>query len=349
MAGRKSELDPSVSSRALFGGELRHYRERVGLSQAGLAAKIPCDTSLISRIEKGERGPRDDFADRCDDLLGTGGALARLWPFVVRREETFPEGFMDYVTAESTATEVHTFEVGYVPGLLQTPAYAAALLSAGGARRDDDPATVEERLALRLNRQKILNSPTPVRFWAVVDESAIRRNVGGRAVMREQLDYLAECAARPNVVIQIAPFSLGERAPLVGASLALLTLPDGSVAAYTESLLRGWLERGRDVVEDWARSYALLQVEALSQADSLLMIRIARRDLSNMTNINPTGAAWRKSTYSGDNGGNCIEVDDAHPGTVRDSKDPSGPALVFGADAFTSFVEAVKAGEFGAI
>ncbi|WP_035804420.1 helix-turn-helix domain-containing protein [Kitasatospora mediocidica] len=279
MGGRKNELDPSESPGSLFGGMLRHYRELRELSQPQLAAKVPCDASFISKVESGTRPPKEDFAATCDAILRTGGALAYLMPYVKKRLElVFPEGFVDYVAEEARATELRIFETTYMPGLLQTPAYARALLSAVGIQRDDDIDTVEERLALRLDRQQIITAETPAFVFAVIDESVLRRPVGGPVVMREQLDHLLTTADRPNVALQVAPTALGERAPL-GAPLTLLTLPDSSVVGYAESLRRGWLERDKAVVGPWQRQYALLQVAALSQVASMDLIRQVRQDL----------------------------------------------------------------------
>ncbi|WP_329562478.1 helix-turn-helix domain-containing protein [Kitasatospora sp. NBC_01266] len=279
MAGRKNELDPTASPGCLFGGMLRMYRELRQLSQPQLAAQVPCDDSLISRIESGTRPPKDGLAARCDEILDTGGALAFLMPYVRKRlEVTFTEGFLEYLEEEATATELKIFHIAYIPGLLQTPACARALLTAGGVQRDDDLDTVEQRLAVRIDRQQIITSDAPPFVFVVIDESALRRPVGGRQVMRELCDHLLATAARPNVALQVAPMSLGERAPLT-APLTLLTLPDGAVAAYTESLRRGSLSRDPAVVESCQRGYALLQIAALSQDASADLIRNIRQEL----------------------------------------------------------------------
>ncbi|MCX4746816.1 helix-turn-helix domain-containing protein [Kitasatospora sp. NBC_01287] len=282
MAGRKNELDPSESPGSLFGGMLRHYRELRGISQPQLAARIPCDDSLISKIESGTRAPKDDLAERCDELLQTGGALGLLMPYVKRRlAEAFREGYMDYVDEEAKAVELRNFETSCVPGLLQTPAYARALMgnwAAWRSPRDDTPDTLEEALALRLERQQILTSDTPAFAFFVIDEGALLRPVGGQEVMREQLDRLEAAAELPNVVLQVAPLALGEQLPL-WKSVHLLSLPDGSTVGYTESLQQGTLVRDHATVSQWQRRYALLQVAALAKDASLELIRRVRKDM----------------------------------------------------------------------
>ncbi|WP_035845677.1 helix-turn-helix domain-containing protein [Kitasatospora azatica] len=282
MAGRKNELDPSESPGSLFGGMLRMYRELRGLSQPQLAGRIPCDDSLVSRIESGTRAPKDGFAERCDEILETQGALAYLMPYVKRRQALiFREGYMDYVAEEAKATELKIYEIACVPGLLQTPAYARAMLEAGasrGSQLQEGPDTVEERLALRLDRQQILTCESPAFAFFVIDESALMRPVGGRKVMGEQLDHLVATAQLPNIALQVAPLSLGERLPL-WRKLNLLSLPDSSLIGYSESLHQGSLVRDQATVRHWQREYALLQIAALSEDASLDVIRKARQDL----------------------------------------------------------------------
>ncbi|GAA2142095.1 helix-turn-helix transcriptional regulator [Kitasatospora kazusensis] len=285
MAGRKNELDPSDSPGSLFGGMLRMFRESRNLSQQQLAAEVPCDDSFISRVESGTRAPKDGFAERCDEILKTGGALAFLMPFVQKQlEATFREGFLEYVEEEAKAVELRTFEVAYIPGLLQTEAFARALLTEGGVRRAgalraaDVHETVELWLARRLDRQRILTSETPPFLFVVIDESVLLRPVGGKEVMRAQCDHLLAMTELPNVALQIAPLSLGDRLPMA-APLTLLTLPGGSVTVYSESVLCGLLVRDKVVIENAQHKYTLLQIEALSQDASVDLIRQVRQEL----------------------------------------------------------------------
>ncbi|WP_344440963.1 helix-turn-helix transcriptional regulator [Kitasatospora nipponensis] len=279
MAGRKNELDPSDSPGSLFGGMLRMYRELRGLSQPQLAAQIPCDDSLISRVESGTRAPKDDFAQRCDEILRTDGALAYLMPFVKKRlAQAFREGFLEYVEEEAKAIELRNFEAMCLPGLLQTPAYVRALLGSGANKLDDAPDTTEEAIAVRLERQQILTSETPTFAFFVLDESSLLRPVGGREVMRGQLDHLLAVAELPNVALQVAPMSMGENLQL-WQSLHLLVLPDHSLIGYSESVHQGTLVRDQTKSGRWGRRYALLQIAALPQAASMDLIRKARQDL----------------------------------------------------------------------
>ncbi|MEE1827653.1 DUF5753 domain-containing protein [Streptomyces sp. BE20] len=135
-----------------------------------------------------------------------------------------------------------------------------------------------ERVAFLMHRQRLLEQKVPPTIQAVLDQSCLLRPIGGRAVMCEQLDHLERLAGRPNITTQIAPFELAEQRPFV-PPLVLLTLPDRTAVGYAESQLRGYLERGRTTIAAWEADYDQLQVELLSTAASLAMIRAVRKDL----------------------------------------------------------------------
>ncbi|MED7949770.1 DUF5753 domain-containing protein [Streptomyces sp. BE303] len=135
-----------------------------------------------------------------------------------------------------------------------------------------------ERVAFLMHRQRLLEQKVPPTIQAVLDQSCLLRPIGGRAVMCEQLDHLERLAGRPNITTQIAPFELAEQRPFV-PPLVLLTLPDRTVVGYAESQLRGYLERARTTIAAWEADYDQLQVESLSTAASLAMIRAVRKDL----------------------------------------------------------------------
>lgn len=137
----------------------------------------------------------------------------------------------------------------------------------------------DERLAFLAARQRrLLEQKSPPIIQAVMDESCLMRPIGGRDAMLEQLDHLEELASRPHITVQVAPFSLAEHRPFV-LPVVLLTLPDRTVVGYSESQLRGYLERGREAVSAWERDYDQLQVESLSKGASLAMIRAVRKEL----------------------------------------------------------------------
>ncbi|MGE7435451.1 helix-turn-helix domain-containing protein [Kitasatospora sp. NPDC001175] len=262
------ELDPSSSVLAYFGSELRRYRSAAGITQERLGEIISYTGALVGLVETARRSPTQDFAERCDAALNTDGALSRLWPLVNRG--AFPSWFRGYVELEAAAISIRKFEVQAVPGLLQTEAYARAIITAGRPR--DSEEQIEERVAARLGRQALLKSVSPPLVWAVLDEAIIRRPVGGAAVMREQLAYLIKLANTPHVVLQVLPFDAGEHAAMDG-SLTVISFNEGADVVYVEGPRTGHLVERPEDVRECVMAYDLARAEALPPAASVAMIR----------------------------------------------------------------------------
>lgn len=164
---RSRELDPSASVAAYFGAELRRYRVAADLTQERLGEVINYTGALIGLVETAKRTPTREFAERCDVALGTDGALIRLWPLL--RRATFPAFVRQFVELEATATQVRSFECQLVPGLLQTPDYARAVLAVRGSHPTAD--VLDEAVSARISRQALLTgSPAPT-CWFVLDEA----------------------------------------------------------------------------------------------------------------------------------------------------------------------------------
>ncbi|MFE0459244.1 helix-turn-helix domain-containing protein [Kitasatospora sp. NPDC058965] len=270
-----------VSPLQVIGAVLRFYREKRGRTQDQLGAEIAFGGSLISKVENGARKPTEEMADLCDAALGTGGAVGFLVRYLTREwAAAFPAGFTDFVEKEAEAREIRTYQLSYLPGPLQTRAYASALFRGANAQFAEPVDTFEERLTLRMKRGERLRSEAPPFFWGVIDEAALRRQIGTTEEMVAQLDHLIEMAQLPHVCLQVATLDLGERNPLAG-SLTLLTMPDGSQVGYTEALHLGILEHNHELMAQWLRAYTLLQVEALSATASLELIRTIRGELSS--------------------------------------------------------------------
>lgn len=207
-------------------------------------------------------------------MFGTGERFERLSRAV--RYTALLEGFPEYVAHEARAAEIRLYEVGVVPGLLQTPEYAATLEADAVRREAITPEQADERVELVVRRQAALaRIPSPLIF-AVLDESCIRRPMGDPAIMEAQLDRLLAFAERPNTVLQVAPFSMGARRPF-SLPITVLTMPDRSLMSYAESSHRGHLERESTAVLPMLMAYHQLQAEALSQAASVAMIEQLRK------------------------------------------------------------------------
>lgn len=276
MVNRK-ELHPESGPRAAFGARLRSSREARGWTQDDLAERMGYSSKHISAVETARREATLRFvrgADVALGLVGTVDAFEREWRET--RSGSLLEGFPEYVSIEGRAAEIRLYEVGVIPGLLQTPEYAAALAE-GAVKRDAiTPEQARERVALVADRQAALvRKPSPLVF-VVLDEGCILRPVGGAEVMDAQFCRLIQFAAMPNGVLQVAPFAMGVRRPF-NYPITVLTLPDRSLMSYAESAQLGHLERESTFVLPVLTAYHQLQAEALSQADSVAMIERLRK------------------------------------------------------------------------
>lgn len=210
--------------------ELRRLREEVGLTIEMVAARMECSASKISRTENAQVAPtaRDVrfllgiygvTDDKCEELV----QIAR-----EARQKAWWHPYSDvargpYVGLEAAASTIQAYEALLVPGLMQTREYARAASRA--ARPDLVPEVIERKVDLRLARQKLLDEADPPDVWLVLDEAALHRPVGGREVMRDQLQRLADVADRTNVTVQILPYEAGEHAGMDGA-FVILGFPD---------------------------------------------------------------------------------------------------------------------------
>ncbi len=272
----RKNLDPQSSPRAAFGSQLRSSREARGWSQGELGERMGYSDTHISAVETTLKSPTLRFAQSADAALGTGATLEVMW-WGIRRNALL-EGFPEHAAQEARATEIRVFEPSIIPGLLQTPDYAAALATAAVQRGSISRDQADDRLRFLATRQRLFRRAVPPLVHATLDESAIRRPVGGRQVMHDQLKHLELMAERPRVLLQVSPFDLAERVPF-RVFVTLLAFSDRSVVGYSESLERGYVVRDVETVATWETDYDRLQVEALSKAASLAMIRAVREEM----------------------------------------------------------------------
>ncbi|GAA3391852.1 helix-turn-helix transcriptional regulator [Streptomyces roseoviridis] len=268
------ELDPDASPQAAFGARLRRLRQERGWSQDELGEAMEYSSTHISSVETGRKMPTLRLARRADAALGTSDTFEREW-----REMTqgaLLEGFPEYVEHEGRAVELRLFEVGIIPGLMQTPEYAQVLADSAVRRGAITAEQARERVDFLAERQAAIMRANPPTLMIVMDESCIRRPIGSPKVMGDQLDRLVELAQLPFTVVQVAPFHIGERRTF-GLPVNLLTLPDWTVIAYAESQAQGHLQRETASVLPMLTAYHQLQAESLTQADSVAMISEARK------------------------------------------------------------------------
>ncbi|WP_225097455.1 helix-turn-helix transcriptional regulator [Streptomyces sp. CoH27] len=257
------ELDPAASPLDYFGSELRRRREAAGMRLKDLAAVIFCTASLVGQIETARKVPTRAFAERVDAALMTDGFFSRLVGLVLRSQ--LPSWFQPFAEMEAKATYISTYQAQMIYGLLQTEAYARAVLATGV------PDKLDELVAARMERQRILAREQPPLTWVVLDEAVLHRPIGSREVMCEQLAHLLNFLDRKWACIQVLPFEVGEHASLIG-SFTSLRFDDHPDLVYTEDLISGRMTANPDTVREAAVRYAHLQASALSVEDSAALI-----------------------------------------------------------------------------
>ncbi len=258
--------DPDRATLALFADELRAAREQAGLSRDELAAKLNYSGSLVGMVEGLHRVPQTDFAHRCDVAFGTPGTFMRLQQRL--RNLPFPVSFRPFAAYEELAISLRTFEHTLVPGLLQTPDYAEAVVGTRpNTARDEVDALVEARLA----RQAILERDDPPLLWAVIDEAVLHRPVGDAKVMHGQLLHLAQLADRPNVTLQVIPYSAGGHIGLLGA-FVIADFENAPSVVYLETAADGQTVEDAATVAAVILRFDTLRSEALPRGASRDMI-----------------------------------------------------------------------------
>ncbi|MFF1479630.1 Scr1 family TA system antitoxin-like transcriptional regulator [Streptomyces sp. NPDC058301] len=276
----RKELRPDASPQAAYGARLRSLREARGWTQDDLADRTEYSSVHISAVETGRKPPTLRFsrsADRAFGLEGTAETFER--EYRQMRQGSLLEGFPEYVKHEGRAVELRLYEIGIIPGLLQTPEYARVLADSAVRRGAITPEQADDRVSFLAQRQAALLRPRPPMVFVAMDESCIRRTVGGAAIMDTQLARLVEFAALPNTLLQVVPYDIGERRTF-DLPVNLLTLPDRSVICYAESQAQGNLDRESASVEPMLTAYHQLQAESLSQAASVALIEQVRKGKS---------------------------------------------------------------------
>jgi transcriptional regulator with XRE-family HTH domain len=257
------QLDPSASPLDYFGFEARRLREAAGMTLEQLGKVIYCTGSLIGQVETASKVPSRVFAEALDAAFMTDGFFSRLLGLVLRSQ--LPNWFQPYAEMEAKAAFISTYQCQVVYGLLQTPEYAAALVAV------DHPDKVEELVAARMERQRILERTRPPAVWVILDEAVLLREVGGREVMRSQLTRLLTYRDHPWVNIQVLPFTAGVHTGMVG-SFNLLRFDADPDIYYSESYDQAHMTANPEVIRERSVKYARLQADALPVEESYDLI-----------------------------------------------------------------------------
>ncbi|UQU61783.1 helix-turn-helix domain-containing protein [Couchioplanes caeruleus] len=269
-SGRDGGAGPAAL-RIQLGSQLRRLRKDRGLTREAAGWEIRASESKISRMELG----RVPFKERdVADLLsfyGVGESESRELLGLARRAnapgwwqeyaDIVPPWFLGYLGLEEAASLIRSYEVHFVPGLLQTDDYARAVIAHG--HEGAPPEDIDRRIALRRGRRRVLQRPDPPHVWAVLDEGVLHRHFGGRAVMRGQLEALIDAAQQPNVRIQVVPFRGSPRAA-AGLPFAILRFAEEELSdvVYVEQLTSAlYLDKPMDV-DHYAATMDLACLEA---------------------------------------------------------------------------------------
>ncbi|MFJ2831416.1 helix-turn-helix domain-containing protein [Streptomyces sp. NPDC087263] len=280
-----SSVNPTVRRRRL-GQELRRLRELKGMTAEEVAERLLVSQSKISRLENGRRSiSQRDVRDLCgvyevEDVRIVDSLMQMAKD---SRQQGWWHSFGDipysvYIGLETDAASLRVYDPQVVPGLLQTRPYAEALIA--GALPETAIGEIEKRVQVRLRRQERISAPeNPLRLWTVLDEAALRRVVGNRSLMREQLEHLVEQSQLPHVTVQVIPFEMGAH-PGLNGQYAILEFPDAadSSVVYIEGVTSDlYLEKANDV-QKYSVMYEHLRAQALNVEQSRQFIADIAKD-----------------------------------------------------------------------
>jgi transcriptional regulator with XRE-family HTH domain len=276
----RSHTVPTVRLRRLA-AQLRQLREAAGLTQEDVAERTGKDRSTLYRLENAQQRPQRSTLIQLMDLYGVEPDKRAELLAVLRQagelgwvrghRSHLPEVYSDYISFESEASTISNYESLFIPGLLQTEDYTRAVIR--GTLPHATEEQVENRVAARMERQAVLAKQNPARLWAIMDEAAVRRAVGGPEVMRRQLRRIAEAASQPNLTAQIIPYAAGAHPGMQG-SFILLDFPDPADPSliYMESLAGDlFLENSTDISR-YIENFQHLRAAALRPDETIALL-----------------------------------------------------------------------------
>jgi transcriptional regulator with XRE-family HTH domain len=253
-----------ASAMAKFANQLRGWRAKVGLSQAGFADRAGYSNALVSQVEGERKPPSAEFAAKCDEVFGTPATFADLQELVAR--EAWPSYFAPVIDSETRAAQIHEWEQRVVPGLLQTEEYARSVIKAG--QPGITPDELDRKVASRLERQEIFSRQEgrPM-YWVVIHEGVLHQVIGSPDVMRAQLDRLVTAADSPDTVIQVLPFTAYEH-PGTDGPILVFDYAEAPSSGYTECNGGGMLVEQREQVAALVTTMNLIRAAAMSRRES---------------------------------------------------------------------------------
>ncbi|MFD5463204.1 Scr1 family TA system antitoxin-like transcriptional regulator [Kitasatospora sp. NPDC127059] len=259
-----AEQDDGAGFLRSFGRQLKLLREREGLTRAQLGARLGYGEDQIASVELGRRIPRPELIEKADRELNAGGVLIAMKDEVARAR--YPAFFRDAAKLEAEAVELHSYDALVVNGLLQTDDYARAVFSMMRPPLDDD--VIEQRVAARMARQSLFaKRPAPMMSF-VIDESVLRRPIGGNGSLRGQLEQILMVGQQRNVEVQVMPLQRVQNAGLAGP-FTLIETKDGRRIAYVEVQNVSHVHTERHMVRGLEVKYGILRAQALTPHESL--------------------------------------------------------------------------------
>lgn len=265
--GQQAEYEPGSGILVVFGRQLKRLREWAGMERSEFGSKTGYSPATIASFEQGRRIPPPAFIDKADEVLGAHGVLKEMKEEVARAQ--YPAFFQDAARLEAAAVGLHVYATKAVPGLLQTAEYARAVFTMWRPLLGEE--TVEQRITARLDRQEIFAQRRLPTISFVIEEALLRRPLGGKAVMRGQLEQILLHGQRRNVEIQVMPTEREEHAGLEGP-FTLIETREGRRIAYVEAYKDSRLHTDRKVVREIEEQYGILRAQALTPRESLAFV-----------------------------------------------------------------------------
>ncbi|MFE9923094.1 helix-turn-helix domain-containing protein [Streptomyces sp. NPDC005774] len=263
MSQRRAITGRSQEPRQRFAEELRTLRAASGMSLRALGERLGWDWSLFGKMEKGETIGSPEVVQALDTHYGTPGLLLALWELAAGDHTQFRERYRRYMALEAEAVSLWHFAVSVLPGLLQTPGYAREVLAAGGLKGKE----LDQQVDARMGRRELLDGEKAPPFRTILSEAVLRTALLDTLEWRGQLEHLSEMAERPNIIVQVLPFSAGPYG-LDSTDVWFLRLRRGQTVAYTENAHRGDLIEDSEAVERLQSAYDAVRDLALTPAES---------------------------------------------------------------------------------
>ncbi|MFP8885465.1 helix-turn-helix domain-containing protein [Streptomyces mangrovi] len=261
------EFERGTGVLCVFGRQVKRFRTRLGMNREELGLVTGYSPATIASIEQGRRIPSDHFIDKADEMLDASEVLKEMKEEI--RKARYPRFFQGAATLEREAVELHFYDTHVVNGLLQTEEYARCVFEMHQPALDEE--TVERRLAARMARQEIFTKGSTPLMSYVIEEVVLRRPIGGRRVMRGQLERILQVGRRRDVIVQVMPTNCEEHVGLAGP-FTLIETSEGRRIAYAEVQKSGTLYTERKSVRELEVQYGIIRAQALTPSESMAFV-----------------------------------------------------------------------------